>query len=76
MRQLVGGEGNFTRVLLAKVRARGIDIEATSDPGRATVGGFWVVGARDPETGLLSGTVTAGMRTAGTGGFGGLVEAY
>ncbi|MDE0349074.1 MAG: gamma-glutamyltransferase [Gammaproteobacteria bacterium] len=76
VRQLVGGEGNFTAALLAEVRARGIDIEATTDPAQVTSGGIWVVGARDPETGVLGGAVTAGMHTGGAGDFAGLVEAY
>ena len=76
VRQLVGGEGNFTAALLAEVRARGIDIEATTDPAQVTSGGIWVVGARDPETGVLGGAVTAGMHTGGASDFAGLVEAY
>lgn len=76
VRQLVGGEGNFAAELLADVRARGIDIEPTTDPAQMTSGGIWVVGARDAETSVLSGTVTAGMRTEGAGDFAGLVEAY
>ncbi len=76
VRQLVGGQGNFATELLAEVRARGIDIEATTDPARVTSGGIWVVAARDPETGVLSGAVTAGMRTGGVTDYAGLVEAY
>lgn len=76
VRQLVGGEGNFAAELLADVRARGIQIEATTDPAQVTSGGIWVVGARDPKTGALSGAVTAGMRTGGASDLAGLVEAY
>ena len=54
----------------------GIDIVSVDDPAQATEGGIWVVGSRDPETGLLSGAVTAGTHSRISMSDSGLVEAH
>ena len=76
VRLLTGGEGNFSEDMLAEMRARGIDLESTNDPFEVTAGGWWVVGTRDPETGVLSGAVASGVDLGIEGEDFGLVEAY
>ena len=70
------GEGEFDVELIDQVREMGIDIVSVDDPAQATEGGIWVVGSRDPETGLLSGAVTAGTHSRISMSDSGLVEAH
>ena len=70
------GEGEFDVELIDQVREMGIDIVSVDDPAQATQGGIWVVGSRDPETGLLSGAVTAGTHSRISMSDSGLVEAH
>lgn len=63
VRLLADRPGTFSSALLQAVRSKGIDIEATEDPSRVTSGGSWVVAARSPKSGAMSGAVTSGTHS-------------